>query len=734
VPVLKRTVHTFRSATSVANARPAYAAGFRASLATVIPLAVGQVLDRSGAATWMSMGGFNSALSDRGGSYATRAGTMAALMAASAATVMLATLVSGHFVATLVATFAVAFLASAVRVWGNSGVSIGGASLSVYVIALAIPAAQLSEVFERAGYILLGGLWAMAIALVVWPLRPYRPARLAIADAYSVLADYIAQLAADSELRHTSDWPIAFTPAHTTSVRTALERAATVLLQLRRGKPAAAERGERLLVLMESADQMFGHCVALGETLASLRGEGRIDAAHEACVAQLREMATTARALASAVVVEQDSAEVDVPWSGGAVREILATCPDGPFVAQYEHAAMILDRASQFASVASSMAQALATGGTDRDKLNVRVVRSTVADEPADDNAWWTALRSVLAPGSLILRFALRVAVVTTLAVALTEQLELKRGYWVTITVIVILQPYTGVTLTRAVQRVLGTVLGGLLAAGLGAWFHDPRAILVIATVFVACCVALLPVNYAAFSVFLTPTFVLLAEASAGDWHLAKTRVMNTLLGGALALGGARFLWPSPERKRFPTYAAAALSSSSEYLAYVIAHYDDVSSAAGERMRALRRAAGLAAVNAEESLQRALGEAHGDTRRLAPALTCLAYTRRYVASVAALAISRHSADRPMTSVLEPFRVFVVTVLGDLADALMEGRSPRPMPAFEAAQLTGVSTLVRARTERLWRQVGTLHDAVARMQSSDEGLTAQGTFLAPLPGA
>jgi hypothetical protein len=74
------------------------------------------------------------------------------------------------------------------------------------------------------------------------------------------------------------------------------------------------------------------------------------------------------------------------------------------------------------------------------------------------------------------------------------------------------------------------------------------------------------------------------------------------------------------------------------------------------------------------------------------------------------------------------------VLGDLADALMEGRSPRPMPAFEAAQLTGVSTLVLARTERLWRQVGTLHDAVARMQSSDEGLTAQGTFLAPLPGA
>jgi uncharacterized membrane protein YccC len=730
VPIFKRTVHAFRSATSVANARPAYAAGLRASLATVVPLAAGQFLDRSGAATWMSLGGFNSALSDRGGSYTTRAGTMAALMAASATTAMLATLVSGHFVATLIATFIVAFGASVLRVWGNSGVSIGGASLSVYVVALAIPAAQLSEAFERAGYILVGGLWAMAIALIVWPLRPYMPARIAIAESYSALADYVAQLAVDSEVRHTSEWPIAFTPAHSTTVRTAIERAATVLLQLRRGKPAAAERGERLLVVMESADQIFGHCVALGETLAALRREGRIDAAHEACVRQLREMVGTARSLASAVMAEQGSSTIAVTWDGAPVRATLVTCASGPSVAQYENAAMILDRAAQFASAAASAVQALNSGGAAREMARDHPVRSPVADEPAEDSTWWTALRSVLAPDSLIVRFALRVAVVTTLAVALTEQLELKRGYWVTITVIVILQPYTGVTLTRAVQRVLGTVFGGLLAAGLGAYFHDPRSILVIATVFVACCVALLPVNYGAFSVFLTPTFVLLAEASAGDWHLAGTRVMNTLLGGALALGGARFLWPSPERKRFPSYAAAALRASSEYVSYVLAHYDDRSAAAGERMRALRRAAGLAAVNAEESLQRALGEAHGDTRRLAPALTCLAYTRRYVASVAALAISRHSADRPMASLLEPFRVFSVAALGDLADALIEGRSPRPLPAFEPERLAGVSALVLARTERLSRQVGTLHDAVARMQSPDEALSGEGTVLAP----
>jgi hypothetical protein len=65
-----------RAATAVAPARPAYAAGLRAALATVVPLLAAQVFNLSGA-TWMSVAGFSGALADRGGSYRSRAGTIA---------------------------------------------------------------------------------------------------------------------------------------------------------------------------------------------------------------------------------------------------------------------------------------------------------------------------------------------------------------------------------------------------------------------------------------------------------------------------------------------------------------------------------------------------------------------------------------------------------------------------------------------------------------------------------
>jgi uncharacterized membrane protein YccC len=718
MPPFRRTRHAVKSATTIAAARPAYAAGVRASFATIIPLIVAEYLELGSAGTWMSLGGFNGALSDKGGPYRSRAETMVALMATGAVAAIVGALVGGHLYPALIATFVIAFAASVLRVWGNPGISVGGATLSVYVVSLAIPAQGLSDALSRGAYVVGGGLWAMGIALVLWPLRPYRPARVAVSACYATLADYITQIADATRRRHTAEWPVQHAPASITSVRTALEHARSVLVQLRRGRPGKVDRGERLLVLSESADQLFGHVVALGEALAIVRPELRVDELDDTCVRLLDAIAATARALGAGVEIETEAARIPVEWNGDVLRAAIHAYA-GESDPQYEHAALILDRAAQFASAASVTLEALNGGKTDERALAAHVVvRAPASEDVKEERYLWDAVRAMLSPGSLILRFALRVAVVMTVAVALTEVFQLKRGYWITITVIVILQPYTGVTLTRAVQRVLGTVLGGLLAVALGAMFHDAHAVLVIATVFVACCVALLPVNYAAFSVFLTPTFVLLAEASAGDWHLAGTRVANTLIGGGLALVGARLLWPSPERSRFPAYAAAALRANREYVSCVAERYDDRSHVGGDAMRAARRAIGLAGVNAEESLQRALSEAHGDERKLAPALAFLAYTRRFTASVAALAIARHVADGTTAAALEPFRRTAVATLDDLALALDEGRAPRPLPALAPKiEEAPLSDLVKARVDRLARQVKTLHDAVARMVES-----------------
>ena len=51
--------------------------------------------------------------------------------------------------------------------------------------------------------------------------------------------------------------------------------------------------------------------------------------------------------------------------------------------------------------------------------------------------------------------------------------------------------------------------------------------------------------DYGLYAVFMTPTFILLAELGARDWHLAGLRIVNTLIGCALGFAAARLLWPS---------------------------------------------------------------------------------------------------------------------------------------------------------------------------------------------
>jgi uncharacterized membrane protein YccC len=240
-----------------------------------------------------------------------------------------------------------------------------------------------------------------------------------------------------------------------------------------------------------------------------------------------------------------------------------------------------------------------------------------------------------------------------------------------------------------------------------------------------------MPLSYAAFSVFLTPTFVLLAEASAGDWHLAGVRVLNTLLGGAIALLGARLLWPSPEWTRLPSYMAAALRANRDYLDTVLALFADRGESAGHAIRAARRRVGLATVNAEESFQRLLGEHPGADDELTAALTFLTYTRRFTASTAALALARHAPDAPPPAALARFADEARLVLDDLASSLAEERRPAPLPPFaDGGDDATLPPLFAARVARLRRQLATLHDAVDRWSSRTAG--APSTTRAPEP--
>jgi uncharacterized membrane protein YccC len=711
---LRRLERTLRTVTDVSAGRPAYAAGFRAAISTIGPIIVAAAAGSTGG-TWMSLGGFNVALADKGGSYRTRAATMTALTICCAIAVFLGTIAGDHRIVVIALTFAVALIASLARVWGNAGSSVGGPALSTFVIAIAYPAA-LEAAAGRACFVIVGGAWAMIVSLILWPLRPYRPARIAVATAYGELAGYVDEVAHEISRGPSAEGRAL--PVQIPVVRAALENSRQVLARLRQGRPGESARGDQLIVLSEAADQLFGHIVGVAETIEAIPRADRNPYAEQGIIATLGQIATTVRRIVDAVEEEDLHVDVDV-ITGNALRERIASVqreqasPNDSSMAHYLQAATIFARATQYVEVAAATASALNGKSTASPSVPARASDSVVERTP-----FRVFARAIANPGSLLFRYALRVAVVTAAAVAITEVLGIKRGYWMTLTVIVILQPYTGVTSQRAAQRIIGTVLGGVITAALGALIHNPVAITALAFVFVSLCVALLPVNYVAFSIFLTPTFVLLAEASAGDWHLAGTRVLNTILGGVLAWIGSRILWPSPEADRLPGHMAESLNANLAYLQRVMKYFDDRSESAGRAILDARRATGLTASNTDESFQRYIGEHSGRTDDLSSAMAFTTYMRRITASIAALSLLRHGAERPPATVLAPFVDATSRELRSLSESVITNEPPPQkveIPTLSEKEKS-IYPLLSARIERLVRQLGTVHDAVDRWTS------------------
>jgi uncharacterized membrane protein YccC len=225
----------------------------------------------------------------------------------------------------------------------------------------------------------------------------------------------------------------------------------------------------------------------------------------------------------------------------------------------------------------------------------------TAAPAPRPWRAAVRPLRDGLTWQSVIARHALRFALVLCVAVGVFWIIPPPFGFWVPLTVTVVLKPYAGATLARAVQRVVGTVGGILLASALLPLLPGMELKIAFVAAAFFCLMLVLPFNYSLAIFFLSlgvvPFEHVLMPSLAldvGAWRLGAT-----MIGAALGLIGGHLLWPNFERRELPAMLKRSLQSAAGYAAAAL-----TKTGLAEK----RRAAGLDTTNFHMSAQRALSE------------------------------------------------------------------------------------------------------------------------------
>jgi uncharacterized membrane protein YccC len=635
-----------RDALKLSASRPNLAAGIRAALAATLPLLLIPVLGRP-ELTWASLAGFNTIMVDKGGAYRNRAGAMAGYAAVGSAAALTGTLASTHSVAAIGLVLVAVTAFGMLRLFGAAATSVGISASVALVIVLALPAADIGVALGRAEFSLAGSAWALAFSLVLWPIRPYRPARLAVATTYrglAALAQHLATLGADVSSQSR---------AHDLAVvaRLSIENARATLGALRRGRPGTTLRGEQLVVLLEGADQLLGDLVSMKATVDRSTPSSSEQAAARHLAARVADGLTEL-----AAAIDSETPPREIPGD-----------PVGPVPAGIApHDARVLRRTADQLAELTKTARGLdgPASGAEQNLPELLVARSSPL----------AILRAHLTSDSAIFRHALRMSTSTAVAVLITTSLHVHRGYWTTLTCLVILQPHGSQTLSKALQRVGGTVLGAWVAVAAATFVHDPSLILLCVFVFITIAVALMPLNYGIFALFLTPSFVLLAERSSGEPGLASVRVVNTFIGAGIALLGSRLLFPLSERDLLRPRIAAALRS--------LRHLFDaaVATGPGAALKAARRDAGLALSNADASFQRALTESPPGGQENEALLSLILYSHRLAATLNGLA---RTGEAAVLDALRRSAPALDTTFEDLADAIASDRAPAPLPDFDA---------------------------------------------------
>lgn len=199
---------------------------------------------------------------------------------------------------------------------------------------------------------------------------------------------------------------------------------------------------------------------------------------------------------------------------------------------------------------------------------------------------FWAALKSYLSFKSAALRNAARLGVILALGSSLGLFFNLPKPYWILLTTLLVSQNGYNATRIRIQHRALGTLIGLIVAAGLLQLSISQNLLLLCMLAVTLVSYTVLRKNYGLGMIGLTVTAVYTLQIlGLNGANFLLPRLIDTLIGCALAFGGTLWLWPQWQSGLLRTNAHQALEADQEAIRLVLQDSPDAAQLAYARMK-----------------------------------------------------------------------------------------------------------------------------------------------------
>lgn len=559
----------------------------------------------------MSIGALCIAISDTPGPVKHRLNGMLACCMLVLGSSVLVNYASVHPVLLGCIIVAEGFLFSMLTVYGNRSSAIGVASMFIMVLSLKTPLSGV-EIWINAGYTLAGGVWYMLYSLSLYRLRPYK-------FIQQVLADYVTEVGSFLRLRGSLYQK---NPNYEQIQEQLLQQQISIeaqqntlsdlFLNTRTIVKESTNTGRILVKTYLEVTELYSSVMTTFQAYAIL---------HE----QFDDTDILEEYKAVILSLSQELEEISL-----ALRSGLSSTPNSEKEALLKKAGIKFESLRQHYMSNKNVEHFVSLGRILKnledlaEKINRLHLYSTYAIQLKKGNTIDAGIESAIPVKNIrpslffdnlnvksnIFRHAIRVALALLVGYIASLFFKVDQGYWILLTIVVILKPAYALSKRRNTDRLIGTFIGIIIGLLLLYFIKNDTVLLLLMVILMTGSFMFIRTNYFMSVLLMTPylliVFHFLFPSNLSE--LMLERFIDTAIGSVIAFLASLFLVPAWEKTAIRSYMKQMLKSNAAYYAAVPVPFTGLERENASQILVTRKEVLIALANLSDAFTRMLSE------------------------------------------------------------------------------------------------------------------------------
>ncbi|HUR12692.1 MAG TPA: FUSC family membrane protein [Flavitalea sp.] len=468
---------------------------------------------------------------------------------------------SGHALPLGLLIVSAAFIFSMFSVYGNLATAIGTAGLLVMILRMDLLLPPELVVAESV-LILFGGIWYMLIALFFYHFAPFRPAQRTLGECIHETARYLFTKSTLYDPATSLEEQYRLLIAQQVIVNEKQDAVRDLLFNVTELPDDPGKTGHMLVLIFSELMDLYEQIMATWYNYSVLRerfgGTGILETISAMITRLAGELDRLGLAIQSNTTFRR---EIDIRKDLEELRTVINSLPEDGLNKIILRKILVNFRAltDHFESIQKYYRKE----DLGKKKLHADLKRF-VTPQQYD----LQLLKDNFRKDSAIFRHAIRMTITCAAGFIISKSISTgHHSYWILLTIIVILKPGFSFTKQRNIERIIGTIGGGLAGVALLYFITDKAALFVLIVLFMIGTYTFQRLNYIVMVIFTTPYVLLLFQLlGMGSFELVQERLLDTLIASALAFAASYLLFPQWESGKVAGYMLEVLKANLNYL------------------------------------------------------------------------------------------------------------------------------------------------------------------------